>query len=775
MKGSGCRIWSGIEVINMNLNMGKTMKVRKACLCLAGCLFSLAIRAERVPMKLWYDEPATEWMTSALPVGNGEIGAMFFGGVGREQVQFNDKTLWAGSPTQRGAYQNMGDLFFDFGTPEGYAGYRRELSLDDAVGRVSYVLGGVEHVREYFASRPDSVIVVRLALPSAKGALNFTLRLEGAHQEATKVVGHTMTIGGTLDLLSYEAQVVLLTEGGTVEAFPDGLKVSGADAATVLLTGATNFDLASPTYTRGGAEEVHGRVSARMAKAAGKSYEELKESHLADYRPLFSRVDVNFGQGMPDYPTDVLVREHADHPYLDMLYFQYGRYLMLGSSRGGQLPSNLQGLWNNVNHPAWECDYHSNINVQMNYWPAEVANLSECYAPFIEYVSTEALKPGGSWQRVARKEHCRGWAVHTQNNIFGYTDWNINRPANAWYCTHLWQHYAYTLDRGYLRDTAFPVMKSTCEYWFDRLEENADGRLVAPDEWSPEHGPWEDGVAYAQQLIYALFEETLSAACALRVHDGFVQELEKKFARLDNGLHVGSWGQIKEWTREEDVQGDNHRHLSHLMALFPCDEISCLKDLRYVEAAKVSLNSRGDGATGWSRAWKVACWARLWDGERAYRLLKQAQHLTDVTVVSMDDHAGGVYENLFCAHPSFQIDGNFGATAGIAEMLLQNTPKGIYLLPALPKAWADGHFRGLKAHGCFVVDAVWAGGRLTEVEVTSGAGMECKMYFPGRSIVRVENTRGRKVGFVQSEDGMVAFRTKPGVRYRLFFETPLNG
>ena len=739
-------------------------------MCLVLLFGGLTAGAERVPMKLWYDEPAKVWMTSALPVGNGQLGAMFFGGVAHEQVQFNNKTLWAGSTSKRGAYQNFGELYFDFDTPDTCVNYRRELSLDDAIGRVSYTIDGVDYLREYFASHPDSVIVVRLSTPGRKGKLNFTVRMKDGRETTTQVDAGMMTIKGKLDLLSYEAQAAVRTEGGTVKATAEGIQVNGADAATVILAGTTNFDLSSDTYTRGTAQQIHERVSAHMKKVQAKSYEMLREAHLKDYRPLFARVELDLDADLPEYTTDELVRRHKSNTYLDMLYFQYGRYLMLGSSRGGQLPSNLQGLWNNVNNPAWQCDYHSNINVQMNYWPAEVTNLSECYEPFISYVTTEALKEDGSWQRVARKEQCRGWAVHTQNNIFGYTDWNINRPANAWYCTHLWQHYAYTLNEEYLRETAYPVMKITCQYWFDRLTDNGKGQLVAPDEWSPEHGPWEDGVAYAQQLVYALFDETLQAAAVLRENDVFVTELKEKFARLDNGLHIGPWGQIREWSVQEDEKGDHHRHLSHLMALYPCRQISYLNDKRYADAARISLDSRGDGATGWSRAWKVACWARLWDGDRAYRLLKQAQNLTDVTVVSMDDNAGGVYENLFCAHPSFQIDGNFGATAGIAEMLLQNSLKGIHPLPALPSAWPDGSFRGLRAEKDFTVNVAWADGKLTDMQIHSGSGKNCSVYLPGRKVRSVKTDRGSDTDFRQGADGTLTFKTEKGNTYRLVLE-----
>ena len=674
-----------------------------------------------LPLRLWYDEPAAEWMTSALPVGNGDMGAMFFGGVAHEQVQFNEKTLWSGSPDKRGSYRNFGNIYMDFLTPDTCSGYRRELSLDEAVGRVSYVIGTTRYEREYFASHADSVVVMRLSTPGSRGRLNLALRMVDGEGRQAMTGGNMFLVSGQLDLLHYEAQAVVKAEGGTVRTEDGRLMVSGADAVTVVLAAATDFDLSSPTYTCGDERGLHARVSARVERASALAYKRLRARHVEDYSRLFGRVELELADTVPAMTTDELLRNHKYNNYLDMLCFQYGRYLMISSSRGGAVPSNLQGLWNNVNNPPWECDYHSNINIQMNYWPAEVTNLAECHMPFINYVSTEAMKQDGSWQRVARKDGCRGWAVHTQNNLFGYTDWLINRPANAWYCTHLWQHYAYGLDRGYLRRVAWPVMKETCLYWFDRLKMQ-DGRLIAPDEWSPEHGPWEDGPAYAQQLIHELFANTLEAAGALGYDDSFVAELRKKYALLDNGMHIGSRGQLREWLKTDDTPDDHHRHLSHLMALYPCSGISTLTDRRLADAARVSLNWRGDGATGWSRAWKVACWARLNDGERAYNLLKKAQNITDVTVVSMEDNAGGMYGNLFCAHPSFQIDGNFGTAAAIAEMLLQNTVKGVWLLPALPEAWNDGSFEGLRAHGGFTFGAEWDDGRLTEASVKSEAG-----------------------------------------------------
>ena len=725
------------------------------------------------PMKLWYNKPATDWMAFALPIGNGELGAMFFGGVEKEQIQFNEKTLWSGNQEIRGAFQNFGDLYLEFPGHNNYTGYQRELCLDNAIGSVTYKVDDIQYTREYFVSYPDEVIVMHIRVPEKKQALNFFVNLADAHEGVRTLSDNEIVIKGKLDLVSYEAQARIIHKGGTLTKEQNEISVKEAYEVMILLTAGTNYDISSESYTGETAGQLHDRLSKRIADAASKSYDELKKNHLNDYKPMYDRVKLDLGVEMPDIATDVLVRSHRDHPYLDILYFQYGRYLMLASSRGMNLPNNLQGIWNNSNRPPWESDIHTNINIQMNYWPAEVTNLSECHLPFLNYVKAEALRENGSFQQVARKENLRGWTVHTQSTIFGHTDWNINRPTNAWYCMHLWQHYRYTNDTDFLRETAFPVMKSTCEYWFDRLQEDTSGKLVAPDEWSPEHGPWEDGVAYAQQLVWELFDNTLAAAKIVHADASFTTELTEKLSKLDNGLEIGEWGQIKEWKLDLgklDTLGNEHRHLSHLIALYPGNQISYLRDKSFADAARTSLNSRGDDGTGWSRAWKISCWARLFDGDRAYKLLKQALNYTEMTALRMESQYGGVYANLLDAHPPFQIDGNFGATAGIAEMLLQSNLGFIHLLPALPSAWPSGCFSGLKTVGNFTADLCWKDGLPVHCKIHSGSGGTCKIYDAQNRIKTIKDNAGNVINIEKTAENLIDFSTVENGEYTISFK-----
>ena len=731
-------------------------------------LFPSALRAGAVPAELRYDRPAENWMTSFLPMGNGEFGIMFSGGIAEERIQFNEKTLWTGSPEIRGAYQNFGDLLISFPDEGEVSGYLRKLSLNEALGSVVYNVGDATFSREYFVSNPDDVAVFRFE--RSGGPVSLSLKLKGGRGEVSVVSEEDGTIGfgGKLDLVSYEALLKVCPDGGELHATDSTIDISGASSVTVFLSGMTDFDLLDPEYVSGTRDDLKKELYGRVFKASSEPYDVLKSRHIKDYSSLYGKVSLNLGNmnEVPEFTTDELLRNHTDNPYLDMLVFQYGRYLMISSSRGLPLPSNLQGLWNDSNTPPWECDIHSNINIQMNYWPAGPANLEECHFPFLEYVRTEALKSGGSWQKIASEDGCRGWTINTQNNIFGYSDWNINRPANAWYSMHFWSHYVYTGDKIYLRSSAWPVMKSACEYWFDRLKEDSDGTLVSPDDWSPEHGPWENGPAYAQQLVCELFDCTLKAADVLDISDSFTDSLKTIYSRTDRGLRVGEDGCLREWKYSYDQGDGKHRHLSHLIALYPGHGLEKSGEDIYMEAARKALDLRGDGGTGWSRAWKISCWARLRDGERAYSLLKSAQNWTDMTSLSMSDSDGGLYSNLLDAHPPFQIDGNFGICAGIAEMLLQNTGTCIVLLPALPAAWQDGSFSGLAAENGFRVSLEWKDGVPVSAEILSLFGERCSLMTGNAAVQSVLTAKGKKVRFVK-DNGVISFDTEAGSRYRI--------
>jgi len=755
--------------------------------------------AEKGPARpdsvLWYKQAAhpKKW-TEALPLGNGRLGVMVFGAVAKERLLLNEDSIWSGWPEPRndregafdalqamrkllrrgehisrrdrrtekwkllerfcsehgygkkdfGCYQSFCDAWITFGHDPGkVSGYHRSLDLAGGIADVSYALGGVRHRREYLCSHPDQVAAARFSA-DRPASVAFTLSVSSLHKKV-KVTAEDggLVLRGTVDTgdpahegLAFEARFALRLTGGKVEAAREAehpvLRVTGADEAVLFVAGSSNYASSYPTY-RG---ESPGKRNARvLAKVAGLRWNALRRRHAADHLKLFGRVALDLaGTSRAGLPTDERLRaykkDRADRG-LEALLFQYGRYLLIASSREGGLPANLQGLWNNTNRPPWNCDYHLNINLQMNYWPADSCALSECMRPLVDW-SKELAKPGAKTAKV--HYNARGWVVHHTSNVWGFTSPGplrgvhmIEAESGAFLCQNLWDHYAYTGDRDYLAREAWPLLKGAAEFWVDNLQETKDGHLAVSPSYSPEHGPLTDGAYYHTMIVWDLFGQCIEACRVLGRDEAFAKKLAALRSRLQP-LKIGRFGQLQEWrdtTLEANANKDKHRHVSHMYAVYPGRQIIPGRDDALTKAATRSMNFRGDGATGWSMGWKINLWARLRDGDRVHKLIGNLI-------------AGRLYANLWDSCPPFQIDGNFGYTAGVAEMLVQShvTIRGgdLVLLPALPKAWATGSATGLRARGAVVVERMqWKDGELTHATIRSEKGGKITVRCGGKS------------------------------------------